>query len=85
MYLPIVSFVSFCHTYCESILSASREENSNWRETTTGVFADKYWTAIKVEIATLESMGNWEIFYQDDSMKVIDLTWDFKCKSYSYG
>ena len=40
---------------------------------------------MKVEIATLESMGAWEIVDKDDSMNIIDSTWVFKCKSYPDG
>ena len=33
--------------------AASREDNTNWREATTGVFSDNDWKSIKLEIATL--------------------------------
>ena len=36
---------------------ASREDNPNRREATNGPFADDYWKAMQVQIATLESMG----------------------------
>jgi len=65
--------------------SASREDNPNWREATRGIFADDYWNAMKVELATLESMGAWEVVDRDDSMNVIDSTWAFKCKRYPDG
>ena len=38
--------------------SASREENPNWCEAITGVFSDNDWKAMKVNIVTLESMGD---------------------------
>ena len=37
---------------------------------------------MQVKIATLESMGAWEIVDCADDMNVIDLTWAFKCKRY---
>ena len=37
---------------------------------------------MEVEIATLESMGAWDIVDWDESMNPIDLTWDFKCNRY---
>ena len=40
---------------------------------------------MKVEIATLENMGAWEIFDRDESMNVIDSTWIFNCKRYPDG
>ena len=40
---------------------------------------------MKGDIDTLESMGDWDIIDQDDSMNVIDLTWAFKCKRYTDG
>ena len=48
-----------------------KEDNNNWREATTGPFANKYWKSIKTEIATLESMSDWDITEQDDNMNVI--------------
>ena len=35
---------------------------------------------MKINIATLESMGSWEVSDQDEYMNIIDLMWDFKCK-----
>ena len=40
---------------------------------------------MQVEIANLESMDAWEVVEQDDSIKVIDSTWAFKCKQYPDG
>ena len=40
---------------------------------------------MKSKIDTLESMGDWEIIDQDDSMNAIDLPWTFKCKRSSDG
>ena len=66
-------------------MSASREDNPNWCEATRGIFADDYWNAMKVKLATLESKGAWEVVDIDDSMNVIDSTWAFKCKRYPDG
>ena len=59
-----------------------QEDDPNWREATTGVFAENYWKSMKVEIATLGSIGSWKIFDQDESMNAIDSTWAFKCERY---
>ena len=45
--------------FLEAKSSTSQEDNPNWRKATTGSFSDNYWKEIKVEIYTLESMGNW--------------------------
>ena len=56
-----------------------QKDKPNFREAATVPFANKYWKAMKTEIvtlmktdiATLESIGAWEIVYQDDYMHVI--------------
>ena len=63
--------------------TASQEDNPNLREATTGVFADNDWKSMKVGIATLESMGDFDIVDENDSMNVIDSTCAFKCKRYT--
>ena len=65
--------------------SVSQEENNNWNEATTGLFAKNYWKSMKVDIDHLESMGSWVIFDRDDSMNSIDSAWAFKCKRYPDG
>ena len=64
---------------------ASREDNKNWRDTMTGLFADNYWKSMKVYISTFESMISWKIVYRYYYMNGIDLTWYFNCKCYIYG
>ena len=65
--------VNYVHPlFLKAKLTASREENPNLCEATTGLFSKNYWKEMKVKIFTLESMGDWEIFDQDDSMDVID-------------
>ena len=51
----IVNYVHLLFLKANS--AAGQEDNTNWRGATTGVFADNYWKAMKVYIATLESMG----------------------------
>jgi hypothetical protein len=36
--------------------SASREDNPTWKQATQGKFADEYWKAMELEIATLEAL-----------------------------
>ena len=58
--------VTYIHLlFLKAKSATSQEENMNWRETTTGLFADNYWEAMKVDIATFESMGNWYIVDRD--------------------
>ena len=38
--------------------------------------------ANKTNIATLESMVDWEVIEQDENINIIQSTWDFKCKHY---
>ena len=40
---------------------------------------------MKMELATLESMGAWEVVDRDDSMNVIDLIWAIKCERFPDG
>ena len=61
---------------------ASKEDNINWSEVTTGTFDNKYWKEMKTEITTLESLGAWGIFELYDNMNVIKLKWSFKRKHY---
>ena len=64
---------------------ASKEDNPRWKDAMGGDHADDYWKAMKTEIATLESMGAWEVVERSDDMNVIDSTWAFKCKRYPDG
>ena len=65
--------------------AASREDNPTWKEAMTGAFADEYWEACKVEIATLEGMDAWEVVERTAEMNVLPSTWAFKCKRYPDG
>jgi hypothetical protein len=39
--------------------SASKADNSSWHEATRRQFADDYWEAMKLEVATLENIDAW--------------------------
>ena len=78
--------VNYVHPlFLKDKFAASREDNTNGREVTTGVFSDNYWKLMKIETSTLEYMGAWEIVDRGNSMNVIDLTLDPKCKCYTDG
>ena len=78
--------VNYVHPlFLKAKSAASREENPNWREETSGAFSENYWKAMKFEIASLESMGAWEIVDQYESMHVIYSAWDFKFKCHPGG
>ena len=48
-----------------------KDYNTNWSESTTGTFVNKYWKATKTEIENLRFMGAWDISDQDDNMNII--------------
>ena len=56
--------VNYVHLLILKAKSAeSQEENPNWSEAITGVFAENYWKEMKVDIDPLELMGAWYIVY----------------------
>ena len=67
--------------------AASKENNPSWKQATQGKFADKYWKAMELEIATLEALDAWEVLeYNSETMPiVIWLTWAFKSKQFPDG
>ena len=67
--------------------SASKLDNPSWKEATRGKFADEYWKAMELEIATLEALGAWEVLeYDSETMpNVIPSTWAFKFKRFPDG
>ena len=67
--------------------AASKFDNPSWKEATQGKFADEYWKAMELEIATLEALGAWEVLEYDSEtmLNVITSTWAFKCKRFSDG
>ncbi len=78
----IVNYVHFLFLKAHS--AASKLDNSSWKEATQGKFADKYWKAMELEIATLEALGAWEVLeYDFETMpNVIHWTWAFKCEHF---
>jgi hypothetical protein len=80
--------VSYVHPlFLKAHSAASKLDNPSWKEATRGKFADEYWKAMELEVATLEALGAWEVLEYDlETMpNVIQLTWAFKCKCYVDG
>jgi hypothetical protein len=49
--------VSYVHPlFLKAHSATSKADNPSWQEATRGKFADKYWEAMKLEIATLENI-----------------------------
>ena len=65
--------------------AASKEDNPTWKEDMNGPFAEEYWEACKIDIATLEGMVAWEVVKRTVDMNVIPSTWAFKCKRFPDG
>ncbi len=78
----IVSYVQ--PLFLKAHSATSKAANSSWREATRGKFAEEYWEAMKLEIATLENIDAWSLVDRYDSYgaphHVIPSTWAFKCK-----
>jgi hypothetical protein len=82
--------VSYIHPLLlKAHTAASKADNPSWHEATRGKFADEYWEAMKLEIATLENIDAWSVVDRYDSNGaphyVIPSTWAFKCKHYTDG
>jgi hypothetical protein len=80
--------VSYVHPlFLKAHFTASKEDNPSWKQATQGKFADEYWKAMELEIATLEALYAWEVVEYDPSSmpKVIRSTWAFRCKRYPDG
>ena len=80
--------VSYVHPlFLKAHSAASKEDNPNWSQANGGKFANKYWRAMELEIATLEAINAWEVLeYDSETMpNVIWLTWAFKCKQFPNG
>jgi len=80
--------VNYVHPlFLKAHSAASKLDNPGWKEATSGVFADEYWKAMELEIFTLESISAWDVVEREDeeTMKVINSTWAFKCKRYPDG
>jgi hypothetical protein len=61
----IVSYVHMLFLKAHS--AASKEDNPSWKQATQGKFADEYWKAMELEIATLEALNAWEVVEYDPS------------------
>jgi hypothetical protein len=82
--------VSYVHPlFLKAHLATSKADNPSWYEATRGKFADEYWEAMKLEIATLENIEAWSMVDCYDSNgaphHVTPSTWAFKCKRYPDG
>jgi hypothetical protein len=80
--------VSYVHPlFLKAHSSASKEDNPSWKQATRGKFADEYWKAMVLEIATLEAIRAWDVVeYDPDTMpNIIPSTWAFKCKRFPDG
>jgi len=80
--------VSYVHPlFLKAHSAASKEDNPSWKQATQGKFADEYWKAMELEIATLEAINAWEVLeYNPETMpNVIRSTWAFKCKQFPDG
>ncbi len=80
--------VNYVHPlFLKAHTAASKEDNPTWKQATRGKFADEYWKAMEVEIATLEAINAWEVLeYDPETMpNVIKSTWAFKCKRFPDG
>ena len=50
--------VNYVHPlFLKAHSAASKLDNPSWKEATQGKFADKYWKAMELEIASLEALG----------------------------
>ena len=74
----IVSYVP--PLFLKAHSAASKEDNPSWKQATQGKFADEYWKAMELEIATLEALNAWEVVEYDPSSmpNVIRSTWAFR-------
>jgi len=77
--------VTYVHPlFLKAHSAASKADNPSWCEATRGKFANEYWKAMKLEIATLEAIDAWYVIDRLDH-RVIASTWAFKCRHYPDG
>ncbi len=77
--------VTYVHPlFLKAHSAASKADNPSWGKATRGKFADEYWKAMKLKIATLENIDAWSVIHQDNH-HVIASTWAFKSKKYPDG
>ncbi len=82
--------VSYVHPlFLKAHSATSKADNPSQHEATRSKFADEYWEAMKLEIATLENIDAWFVVDRYDSNgaphHVIPSMWAFKCKRYPDG
>jgi hypothetical protein len=76
--------VTYVHPlFLKAHSAASKADNPSWREATRGKFADEYWNAMKLEIATLEAIDAWSVIDCLDH-HVIASTWAFTLSRWTY-
>ncbi len=79
--------VSYVHpSFLKAHSAASKADSPSWQEATRGKFAEEYWEAMKLEMATWENIDAWSVVDRYDSdgapHHVIPSTWGFICKQY---
>ena len=78
--------VNYVHPLFLKVHSAAcKLDNPNWKEATQGKFANKYWKAMELEIATLEALGEVLEYDLETMPNVIPSTQAFKCKRFPDG
>ena len=53
--------VTYVHPLLKAHSAASKADNPSWCEATRGKFANEYWKAMKLEIATLKAINAWSM------------------------
>ena len=54
--------VTYAHPlFLKAHSAASKAENPSWYEATRAKYADEYWKAMKLEIATVEAINAWSV------------------------
>jgi hypothetical protein len=62
--------VSYVHPlFLKAHLAASKADTPSWQKATRGKFAEEYWEAMKLEIATLENIDAWSVIDRYDSLQ----------------
>ena len=64
---------------------ASAADNPTWSQAMNGEFAEEYWDACKLELATLEKMNSWDVVDIPEGRHILGSTWAFKLKRFPDG
>ena len=76
--------VEWIHPFClKAKAKASRDDNPNWKQAMSGLFADECWNAAVKEYTMLEGMDTWQVVHclpPEMLIKVLDIIWAFKIK-----